>query len=341
MINKVEMYCPVCDRVHDVEIKTRISKMMIKNIEVNYNEKYYKCNNAKKDNEFVPYEWVDQNLLNARNAYRIKMGLLTSQDIIQIRKLYDLSQVDLAKLLGWGEATISRYESKAIQDEAHDSLLQKVRKDPILVAEYLEKNKNSFSKQKYESIQTKIIFNLDESGKEYLRRNIIQAEYIKYKEPSQWNGYKVLDIDKLEEIVSYFAKNISNLYKVKLMKLLWYADALMYKLYDCSMTGLVYCHDDFGALPIAHYEILELENIIVHKEISDYESVQYRILPNHQLKKHCLKETEMKILDEIIKKFRNYNTKEIVEYMHNEVAYLQTINEEIISFEYAKKLKQF
>lgn len=47
------------------------------------------------------------------------MGLLTSDEIVAIRESYGLSQVDLAKLLGWGEATISRYESKAIQDEAY------------------------------------------------------------------------------------------------------------------------------------------------------------------------------------------------------------------------------
>lgn len=40
-------------------------------------------------------------------------------EIVAIRESYGLSQVDLAKLLGWGEATISRYESKAIQDEAY------------------------------------------------------------------------------------------------------------------------------------------------------------------------------------------------------------------------------
>ena len=47
------------------------------------------------------------------------MGLLTSDEIVAIRESHGLSQADLAKLLGWGEATISRYESKAIQDEAY------------------------------------------------------------------------------------------------------------------------------------------------------------------------------------------------------------------------------
>lgn len=85
---------------------------------------------------------MNKNLLNARNAYRKKKGLLTSDEIVAIRESYGLSQVDLAKLLGWGEATISRYESKAIQDEAYDMMLRLVKDDPLKAMELLKKNSN-------------------------------------------------------------------------------------------------------------------------------------------------------------------------------------------------------
>lgn len=98
----------------------------IKGKEVVYEERFYFCANADEDeNEFENGAMTNEKLLNARNAYRVKMGLLTSDEIVAIRESYGLSQVDLAKLLGWGEATISRYESKAIQDEAYDTMLLK------------------------------------------------------------------------------------------------------------------------------------------------------------------------------------------------------------------------
>ena len=78
----------------------------------------------EEENEFATGKMENNNLLNARNAYRKSHGLLTSDQIVAIREMYGLSQVDLARLLGWGEATISRYESKAIQDEAYDNILE-------------------------------------------------------------------------------------------------------------------------------------------------------------------------------------------------------------------------
>ena len=97
-----------------------------------YEEKFYFCENADgEENEFETGKMINENLLNARNAYRVKMGLLTSDEIVTIRESYGLSQVDLAKLLGWGEATISRYESKSIQDEAYDTMLRMVKDNPL------------------------------------------------------------------------------------------------------------------------------------------------------------------------------------------------------------------
>lgn len=47
-------------------------------------------------------------------------------------------QVDLAKLMGWGEATISRYESKAIQDKAYDTMLRLIKDNPLQALEFLK-----------------------------------------------------------------------------------------------------------------------------------------------------------------------------------------------------------
>ena len=140
LIRKIQMECPLCDKIHEIEERTRIAKTIIKGEEVNYKETYYFCLNSDEDeNEFVTGKMENDNLLNARNAYRGTHGLLTSDEIVAIRESYGLSQVDLAKLLGWGEATISRYESKAIQDDAYDNMLRIVRDNPLDALELLQK----------------------------------------------------------------------------------------------------------------------------------------------------------------------------------------------------------
>lgn len=225
LIRKIQMECPLCDKVHEIEERTRIAKTIIKGEEVNYEETYYFCQNSDEDeNEFVTGKMENDNLLNARNAYRKAHGLLTSDQIVAIRDMYGLSQVDLAKLLGWGEATISRYESKAIQDEAYDNMLRIIKENSLAALELLQKNADKFTTLKRIGIKQKIMESLDSSGREFLSRQSLESEYVNYQEPCDANGNTLLNIDKIEAVISYFAKRVDNLFKVKLMKMLWYAD---------------------------------------------------------------------------------------------------------------------
>ena len=67
---------------------------------------------------------VNRNLLNARDAYRKKKGLLTSREIKMIRMENGLSQKEFAEMLGLDQQAIVRYETKAIQNEEVDCLLR-------------------------------------------------------------------------------------------------------------------------------------------------------------------------------------------------------------------------
>lgn len=214
LIRKIQMECPLCDKVHEVEERTRIAKTIIKGEEVNYEETYYFCQNSDEDeNEFVTGKMDNDNLLNARNAYRKAHGLLTSDQIVAIRDMYGLSQVDLAKLLGWGEATISRYESKAIQDEAYDNMLRIIKENSLAALELLQKNADKFTTLKRIGIKQKIMENLDYSGREFLSRQSLESEYVNYQEPCDANGNTLLNIGKLEAVISYFAKELTTCLK--------------------------------------------------------------------------------------------------------------------------------
>lgn len=339
-IRKVHMECPLCDKIHEIEERKRIATTVIKGEEVTYEERFYFCSNADEDeNEFETSNMTNENLLNARNAYRIKMGLLTSDEIIEIRRNYGLSQVDMARLLGWGEATISRYESKAIQDEAYDMMLRLIKDNPLKALEFLEKNGDKFPPFKKVEIKETIIEKLDSYGKEFLTRQALKGEYAGFDEPSDSNGYTTLDIDKLEVVISYLAEYMSNFYKVKLMKALWYSDALSFKKSGKTMTGLVYRHNAMGALPIGHYNLMNLENLNIKEEISHNYDSMLHVYPSDKADYSILSNDEKSILDTVIKKFKNYKASEIVKYMHREHAYKQTNNGDIIPFSLAKKIK--
>ena len=53
LIRKIYMDCPLCDKVHDVEERKRMTTITLKGVEVAYEEKFYFCANANEDeNEF-------------------------------------------------------------------------------------------------------------------------------------------------------------------------------------------------------------------------------------------------------------------------------------------------
>ncbi len=342
LIRKVHMDCPLCDKTHEVEERKRFATITLKGDKISYEERFYFCANADdEENEFETGSMTNENLLNARNAYRVKHGLLTSDEIVAIRESYGLSQVDLARLLGWGEATISRYESKAIQDEAYDTMLRLIKDNPLQALEFLKKNADKFPSLKRLEVRSKIVEKLDSYGKEYLTRQAFEGEYASFEEPSDSNGFVLLDIDKLEAAISYIAERVSNLFKVKLMKMLWYADTLSYKENGFAITGLVYRHNELGALPIGHYSLMNLENLNIHEEVSiNYDSMLH-IYPTKGMDYSVLGDKEKKILDTVIKKFKNYKAKEIVDYMHAEKAYRETNPGEIIPFSMAKDIRAF
>ena len=336
------MNCPICGKEHEVKEQKRKATITIKGEKVVYNERYYYCANTKEDeNAFETGAMINENLLSARNEYRIKKGLLTSYEIVDIREGYGLSQVDLAKLLGWGEATISRYESKAIQDEAYDTMLRIIKDNPLKALEFLKKNSNKFSLEKRMEVKKKIVEKLDSYGKEFLTRQTFKGEYVNFEEPSDANGYTQLNIDKTEAMISYIAKSVNNLFKVKLMKMLWYIDALAFKENGTSITGMVYRHEPMGALPIGHYSLMNLENLNVKEEISSTYDTKLHIYPTKGMDYTIFDAKEKRILNKVITKFKDYKTKEIVTYMHKEKAYIETNPGEIIPYTLAKEIRPF
>lgn len=344
LIRRVKMDCPLCGKNHEVEERKKVTTTEIKGEEVSFDEIVYYCDNAnfeEDEKEFETGLMLNENLLRARNAYRVKMGLLTSDEIVEIRKNYGLSQVDLANLLGWGEATISRYESKAIQDEAYDTMLRLVKDNPLKALEFLKKNAEKFSISKLSEIRKNIIEKLDSYGKEFLTRQAFAGEYANYEEMSDVNGFTVLDIDKIEAMISYIAKNVKNLFKVKLMKMLWYSDVLSFINTGHSMTGMVYCHEAMGALPIGHYSLMNLEKLNVKEELSANLNSMLHVYPTENMDYSVISESEKIILDKVIEKFKNCKARDIVDYMHKEKAYTETNQGDIIPFSLAKEIRKF
>jgi putative zinc finger/helix-turn-helix YgiT family protein len=100
----------------------------------------------------------------AYRAYRKKHGWFQPEEIKAFRKTYGLSQKELSSLLGFGEVTLSRYESGALQDKAHEISLRLVT-DPNGLRSLVEMNPGAISPERLIKIRIRI-------EEEIIRRNV-------------------------------------------------------------------------------------------------------------------------------------------------------------------------
>lgn len=340
LISTSEMACPICNKVHLLENRKRLTQAVVKEDTVDYQEVYYLCPSSDdEENEFVPAGIMDENLLRVRDAYRLKNDLLTSNDIAQIRCFYELTQSDFSALLGWGDVTVTRYESKTIQDETYDNIMRMVYENPMFALECIDRHKDRFTLEKYNKIRNNITIKIEGSGFLYFKKQIINSLYVTFGDKTEFNGYKTLDIEKVANVIGYFSQFIEKLNKVKLMMLLWYTDAIFFKRNGISMTGLVYKHMSLGALPIAHDEIIYLPTVKVVEEIIN-EDESYRICPNEEVNISKFTLEELSVLETVATTFINYKSKEIVDYMYKEKAYTDTVLNQVIPFSLTKQLNE-
>ena len=136
-MSKKKKTCPVCFK------KTAWKEISGKeNIEVRGERfevkvRYYKCPACGEEFERLtdPIDPLDQ----AYRLYRKKHNMMQPGEIRALRKKYNLTQKELARILGWGDVTLSRYENGALQDESHDNLLH-LCKNPDNLFILIQKN---------------------------------------------------------------------------------------------------------------------------------------------------------------------------------------------------------
>lgn len=331
-------FCPLCEEEHEVALIRIAEPTKVKGETIYCTVHSYLCERAM--DMYEDGELADANLQRCRDAYREAHGLLTRTSIIAIREKYHITQEEFAIILGLGEKTIARYETSTIQDKPYDTLMRKFDDDYNFAYDMVKKTQGRIEPKKYALICQRLRdLILAETPAQY---NDLQLKncYLDYEQASSENGYRLLDIPKIKSMLAYFAKFTEQLFSVKLMKLFWYSDALAYLETGKAMTGLVYSHMPYGALPIGYKEIGGLDSVgkkIV--AICDDYATQYVPKANKEIDQSLFTPEELDILHRICSKFKTISGSELSKIMHREEAYLHTEERQIIDFSMIQSLK--
>ena len=331
-------YCPYCKKEVDYKIEKRDVKEF-RGIEVDTYENVAVCKECHQD--LYVNEIEEKNNERIYELYRAKANIIKPQDIVDLRKKYDISQRELTAILGFGKMTINRYERGGVPTKSQSDYIRLlIDNDNKFVEKVKEayKNGNINDKTYKKIVSEELNTGID---KEQIQDNI--RRYLRYalnRKPDIYNGYKSLDIEKVENIISYIASKVKNLTITSLNKYLWFIDILSFNQRSVSITGLTYQNQKFGPTIIdkKYDEISLLEDKYIREDIETENGNTTKIISNGNYNLDKISDTEKEIIDKIIKILKNKTVTDISELSHREEGWKKTKRLEKISFEYAMNL---
>lgn len=329
-------FCNNCNQYVNYTIKKSFIKEY-KGTTLNVEENIPVCEVCGEE-LFIP-EIENENLKRLYDEYRKLSGIISPEQIISFRRKYGISQRELVAILGWGKMTINRYERGSLPNQSHSDVLK------TIISHTEAFNQKVQESYELKRISDKLYKKLQESfntSKKNLSKSLIEF-YLSHPE-SILNGFRKFDIDRVENLISYIADRVDNLYKTSVNKYLWFIDFENFKENVRSITGLRYAKFQFGPV-VEEKRYEEIINLLDEKfykeEIEDYNScsVKTKIISRKNYDMSLFTDEEISVIDKVINKLKDMTCSEISDKSHKESGWLNNSINELISYEYAEYLK--
>jgi putative zinc finger/helix-turn-helix YgiT family protein len=299
---------------------------------------YYLCKDTQE--QFTDEELDEGNTNQIYNQYRAKYGIPFPDEIKAIREQYGLSANKMAEILGLGINGFRNYESGEVPSVSNGRLIQMV-KDPKEFKKLIDYSKNVFSIDELEKINRKIKHAQDNNSE---LNNFDEVIMLGEKRPSLFNGYRIPDMDKVNNMILYFAEKVKP-FKTKMNKLLFYADFFHFKKTCFSISGLTYQALPKGPVPKNYDWIFDktIEKKIVTMHLHDfgeYMGEQILVTGETAFNEELFTASELGAMEAVAKYFKRTTINEIVNKSHEENAWINNVeNFKPISYNYGFELK--
>lgn len=335
----LEHFCPEClDYTNCIPIRVEES-FIVKDEDITIEANYLRCLECEKN---IPdFKLDEENFQKVYAEFRKRKNLLQPNEIKDIRIKYGLSQRKFARLIGWSHATLSRYETGALQSISHNNELVLLQ-EPKNLLKIIERNSGNFSEKEIHVVKNKVekLVKQEEESKSNIFTMLEKRFVLK---PSKFTGFKEFNFNKFVQLVKFYASRDPRLSKVKLMKYLWYSDFLSFKRTTLSISGLKYVHLPMGPVP-ENYEdllyLLTMEKEHIEKDYVDLGCENFGELYKSvgDFDESLFEKEEVDTLIDVYKALCDYTSTSISDLSHKETAWREISNGDIISYEYAINL---
>jgi putative zinc finger/helix-turn-helix YgiT family protein len=301
----------------------------------------YRCDETGEQFEDDAFAQLNYNQLV--NQYREKYSIPFPEQIMAIRKKYEISASKMSEILGFGTNGYRQYESGEVPSQSNSRLIQ-LADDPHEFSKLVNLCNLLESKVK-DKLLHKIQMVLEEQKTTKFEKQL-ENYFFEACLPNCFTGYKMPNLEKFTEMVVFFTARLQP-WKTKLNKLLFYADFTMHKQSGYSISGVQYRAISMGPVPNNFNSIFEyLSN---RDDVDIYYTTfqdggtgeQFKPNPKKEFNSQLFTEGELIILENIAERFKNTSTNEIIEISHREKAWQENKDEKkLIDYKYSFDLNQ-
>ena len=293
-------YCFQCNKENEYYIKQEYNEYEIHGVIYKVKQNIYYCAVC---NEEIDGGNLQEHMEQMCLGYLEHFGL-SYEKLINIRKKYNLTQAEFAKVMGWSNKSVVRYEKG-------QSLPQREYVDA-----YLELEVNPYIL--YNMVETK----KKELGESY--KDIIN----KLKSTKQFKGISLL----------LFYLNKKKLFKTQATKLSFFTDFKCLKNINNKISSFEYAHAPYG--PLINDFDERINDLIAAGIIEITVDDEDRLLLSTNMKCHTeiFIDEELQIMEDIYNKYGDKSSSELSDISHKFIGWQKTKNGEIIDESYANDI---
>jgi putative zinc finger/helix-turn-helix YgiT family protein len=349
-MNKPFLYCECCGEVDEEQTRVvdREQTFPVKGEKITVRAPLRVC--ATCEAEIYDRELDGASTEKAFAIYRERHHLLAPAEIRELRARYGLSQRDMARLLGMGEATVARYEGGSLPDEAPNRLLALMR-DPSNMWVLLQERSADLPERTRATLRARLATILAEEAPERAARLLdvgaaAHSGVLEGGEPEvgeAQRGNREFSPAVLMEMMRFFALREGGIFKTKLNKLLFYADFTHFRLHGESISGASYLRFQFGPVPRDYDVFLSLlqreGRLQPREEFREGLDVAVERWHAGAFDAGEFSPESLRVMEAVHTHFASTSCRDISDISHEEEGYKQTPEDKPIAYAFAHDLK--
>ena len=322
-------YCIVCGCDGPLERKLQETEFVVRGETLCFEVPVIECPSC---HSVEAADGIDPAVL-AFAKYRAREGLLTPEQISDLRKQYRLSQKSFATLLGMSEATINRYEGGGLQDRAHDEAIRACE-NPAIMKDVLTRRGDQLSPRQRQKVESALAGIPVPPNKDIPPGSRRAAA----RDRTRQTGFREYDYLRYAAVVVWYCQHMRLVTATSSNKLLFYSDFLHFKSEATSLTGSRYRRIQHGPVPMEYgknQDAMEMGGFVVLKEAryaNGNSGIELCSGRNAAELAGVLSSRELAVLQRVADEFKNMTPTEISDRSHQETAWKKTADRELIDY---------